>query len=75
MGIVQGDIDALLQDLDPGGDPDRLLDQISILPVDPRRLLCRANAVVVEKAARKQLVQACRESGAEWYVLELAEMG
>ena len=76
VGIVQGDIDALLQDLDleldAGGGPDRLLDQLSILPVDPTRLLCRANAVVVEKAARKQLVQACREGGAERYALELA---
>jgi len=76
VGIVQGDIDALLQDLDleidAGGGPDRLLDQISILTVDPTRLLCRANAVVVEKAARKQLVQACREGGAERYTLELA---
>ena len=74
VGIVQGDIDALLQDpeLDAGGGPDRLLDQLSILPVDPTRLLCRANAVVVEKAARKQLVQACHEGGAERYALELA---
>jgi len=54
VGIVKGDINALLQDfdleLDAGGDPDRLLDQILILPVDPTRLVCRANDVVVEKA-------------------------
>jgi len=74
VGIVQGDIDALLQDLElDAGDP--LLDRISIIPVDPTRLLCKENAVVVETAARKQLVQACREGGADRYAFELSAMG
>ena len=67
VGIVQGDIDALLRD---AGDEN--LDRVSILPVDPTRVLCKANAMVVQTAARKQLVQACREGGAERYALELA---
>mmetsp|Transcript_98635 Transcript_98635/g.159002 ORF Transcript_98635/g.159002 Transcript_98635/m.159002 type:complete len:85 (-) Transcript_98635:211-465(-) len=56
VGIVQGDIDALLRDLElDAGD----LDRVSILPVDPTRVLCKDNAVVVQTAARKQMVRAC----------------
>eukprot|EP00277_Geminigera_cryophila_P042420 CAMPEP_0173100002 /NCGR_PEP_ID=MMETSP1102-20130122/35904_1 /TAXON_ID=49646 /ORGANISM="Geminigera sp., Strain Caron Lab Isolate" /LENGTH=143 /DNA_ID=CAMNT_0013993281 /DNA_START=225 /DNA_END=653 /DNA_ORIENTATION=- len=66
VGIVQGDIDALLRDLElDAGD----LDRDSILPVDPTRVLC---TVVVQTAARKQLVWACREGGADRYALELS---
>jgi len=66
VGIVQGDIDALLRDLElDAGD----LDRVSILPVDPTRVLC---TVVVQTAARKQLVRACREGGADRYALELS---
>ena len=70
MGIVQGDIDALLRD---AGDEN--LDRVSILPVDPTRVLCKANAMVVQTAARKQLVQACRAGGADRYALALSAMG
>jgi len=74
VGIVQGDIDALLRDLElDAGDP--LLDRVSILPVDPTRVLCKENAVVVQTAARKHLVQACQEGGADRYALELSAMG
>jgi len=64
--IVQSDIDALLGDLH-----DRRVDQISILPVDPTRLLCRENAMIVDKLARRRLVQACREGGVQRYAGEL----
>lgn len=73
--IVQSDIDALLEDLELGVDGNDLLDNIAILPVDPTRLLCTDNARIVDKLARRQLVQACREGGAERYALELAVMG
>jgi hypothetical protein len=73
--IVQSDIDALLEDLELGVDGNDLLDNIAILPVDPTRLLCTDNARIVDKPARRQLVQACREGGAERYALELAVMG
>jgi hypothetical protein len=73
--IVQSDIDALLEDLELGVDGNDLLDNIAILPVDPTRLLCTDNARIVDKPARRQLVQACREGGAERYALELAAMG
>jgi len=39
VGIVQGDIDALLRD---AGNEN--LDRVSILPVDPTRVLCKENA-------------------------------
>ena len=64
--IVQSDIDALLGDLH-----DRRVDQISILPVDPTRLLCKENLMIVDKLARRRLVQACREGGVQRYAGEL----
>ena len=69
MEIVQGDIDALLRDLElDAGD----LHRVSILPVDPTRVLC---TVVVQTAARKQLVRACQVGGADRYALELSAIG
>ena len=71
--IVQRDIDALLKDLELGAD--QTLDDISVVPVDPTKVLCKDNARIVEKLARRQLVQACREGGTERYALELSAMG
>ena len=72
--IVQSDIDALLEDLELDVDGDALLENISVLPVDPTRLLCKDNAMIVDKLSRRQLVQACREGGAARYALELSAM-
>ena len=66
VGLKQADLDALLGDLH-----DRRVDQISILPVYPTRLLCRENAMIVDKLARRRLVQACREGGVQRYADEL----
>ena len=74
VGLVQSDIDALLEDLELGVDGDALLDNISVLPVDPTRLLCKDNARLVDKLARRQLVQAFRKGGAARYALELSAM-
>ena len=70
--IMQRDIDTLLEDLEL--DADQNLDDISVVPLDPTKVLCKDNAQIVEKLARRQLVQACREGGMEQYTLELSAM-
>jgi len=64
VGIVQGDIDALLRDVNGDG--------VSVMPADPTRVLCTENAVLVQTPERPQLVRAWRAGGAEGYALELA---
>jgi len=73
--IVQSDIVALLDDLEVGVHENDQLDNISILPVNPTQVLCKENARIVDKLARRQLVRACRQGGPERYTLELSEMG
>ena len=46
----------------------------AILPADPARLLSPANAVVVDLAARRELLRACRAGGRDRYMTVLAQM-
>ena len=64
VGIVQGDIEALLRGVQGDG--------VSVMPADPTRVLCTKNAVLVQTPKRPQLVRAWRAGGAEGYALELA---
>jgi len=75
VGIVQGDIDALLRGRDGRDGRDGSLDDVLIMPADPTRVLCTENAVVVQTLNRPQLVRAWRAGGAERYALELAACG
>jgi len=73
VGIVQGDIEALLHGVQ--GDVDVVqgdLDGVSVMPAYPTTVLCAENAVLVQTQKRPQLVRAWRAGGAEGYALELA---
>jgi len=75
VGIVQDNIDALLEDLDLECQswPSTGQDFDSTSGSD--KTFGTKNTVVVKKTAQQQLVQACQEGGAERYALELSAMG
>lgn len=77
VNLKQADIQSLLQDrvFDEGVDRNQILSQLSIVPLDPKKLLDQANAVVVAHVARRQLLQAYRDGDMEQYASRLSVLG
>ena len=81
VGLVQGEINALLNELDTKdfsatvcGDRNEVLDRVAIVPADPTKMLSTENLLIVLQTDRKNLIRVCRKQGMASYVLMLDEM-
>ena len=71
IALLQRDIAAVLAGFDFGKDVNSETGAIALLPADPAQLLSRENHIVVENAARRELLRVYQRGGAEKYAAAL----
>lgn len=73
IDIKQGDIDRLLtasvaEEVEENGSLDqKLANEMAVVPVDPTKVLCKSNSVIVANRTRRLLIKQWKKFGKEKY--------